>query len=69
MCAARASTTTEPGADRTRAERASICSIIVPADGTCAATSSEGRLRYVPDLWAALGQATACLCIHVGCEI
>jgi len=35
-------------------------SAVVPADGTCAATWRERRLRYVPDLWAALGQATAC---------
>jgi len=38
----------------------------VPADGTCAATGRERRLRYVPDLRAALGQATACLCNHMG---
>jgi hypothetical protein len=33
----------------------------VPADGTSAATEGNGDLRYVADLWAALGQATACL--------
>ena len=32
----------------------------MPADGTYAATWRERRLRYVPDLWVALGQATAC---------
>ena len=59
MCAARAACS-DPGADRTQVERNSIWSVIVPADGTCAATWREGRLRRVPDLWAALGQATAC---------
>lgn len=50
----------------TCAERNSTWSVIVPADGTCAATWRERRLRYVPDLRAALGQATACLCNHMG---
>src|SRR5271169_7048852 len=59
--AARAAT--EAGAHSTRAERNSNLRFIVPADGTCAATWRERRLRYVPDLRAALGQATACLCI------
>ena len=54
------------GAISTCAERNSTWSVIVPADGTCAATWRERRLRYVPDLRAALGQATACLCNHMG---
>src|SRR6266446_6755555 len=41
----------------TRAKR----SVIVPADGTSAATCMKRRLRYVADFWAALGQTTACL--------
>jgi hypothetical protein len=42
-------------------ERNSICSVIVPADGTRAATAGKRRLRYVCVFWAALGQAAACL--------
>jgi hypothetical protein len=44
----------------------------VPADGTCAATWRERRLRSVPDLRAALGQTTACLCTFTwgaGCKV
>src|SRR5258706_14631837 len=41
-------------------ERNSICSVIVPADGTRAATAGKRRLRYVCVFWAALGQAGAC---------
>ena len=59
------------GAISTCTERNSTWSVqlyleFVPADGTCAATWRERRLRYVPDLRAALGQATACLCNHMG---
>jgi len=42
-------------------ERSSILSVIVPADGTRAATAGKRRLRYVCVFWAALGQAAACL--------
>ena len=42
-------------------ERNSIWSVIVPADGTRAATAGKRRLRYVCVFWAALGQAAACL--------
>jgi hypothetical protein len=45
----------------TRAKRSVILSVIVPADGTSAATCMKRRLRYVADFWAALGQTTACL--------
>src|SRR5260370_38019874 len=41
-------------------ERNSLCSVIVPADGTRAATAGKRRLRYVCVFWAALGQAGAC---------
>jgi len=44
----------------TRAKRSVILSVIVPADGTSAATCMKRRLRYVADFWAALGQTTAC---------
>jgi hypothetical protein len=42
-------------------KRSVILSVIVPADGTSAATCMKRRLRYVADFWAALGQTTACL--------
>jgi hypothetical protein len=42
-------------------ERSSISSVIVPADGTRAATAGKRRLRYVCVFRAALGQAAACL--------
>ena len=42
-------------------ERNSIWSVIVPADGTRAATAGKRRLRYVCVFWTALGQAAACL--------
>ena len=42
---------------------ATLVGAVVPADGTYAATWRERRLRFGPDLWAALGQATACLCV------
>ena len=45
----------------TRAKRSVILSVIVPADGTSAATCMKRRLRYVADFWAALGQIAACL--------
>jgi hypothetical protein len=45
----------------TRAKRSVILSVIVPADGTSAATCMKRRLRYVADFWAALGQTAACL--------
>jgi hypothetical protein len=35
--------------------------VIVPADGTRAATAGKRRLRYVCVFWAALGQAAAYL--------
>src|SRR2546425_439467 len=40
-------------------ERNSFWSVIVPADGTRAATAGKRRLRYVCVFWAALGQAEA----------
>ncbi len=60
--AARVRTRTGCGVPRASAsERNSICSVIVPADGTRAATAGKRRLRYVCVFWAALGQAAACL--------
>ena len=59
--AQRADTHRMRGAYGTRADRSSICSVIVPADGTRAATAGKRRLRYVCVFWAALGQAAACL--------
>jgi len=41
-------------------ERSSISSVVVPPDGTRAATAGKRRLRYVCVFWAALGQARAC---------
>jgi hypothetical protein len=40
-------------------ERNSIWSVIVPADGTSAATGRKRRIRYVCVFWAALGRAGA----------
>jgi hypothetical protein len=51
------------GAYGIASERSSILSVIVPADGTRAATAGKRRLRYVCVFWAALGQAAACLCL------
>jgi hypothetical protein len=42
-------------------ERNSIWSIIVPADGTRAATVENGDFGTSSDFWAALRQAVACL--------
>ena len=50
----------------TDAERKVNLRYIVPADGISAANSRKRRLRYVSVLWAALGQATACLCRQWG---
>jgi hypothetical protein len=53
----------------TRAKRSVILSVIVPADGTSAATCMKRRLRYVADFWAALGQTTALpVANDVGCR-
>jgi hypothetical protein len=41
-------------------ERNSIWSVIVPADGTRAATVENGEFGTSSDFWAALGQAAAC---------
>jgi len=57
--AQRAGTHRMRGAYGTRTH--SIWSVIVPADGTRAATAGKRRLRYVCVFWAALGQAAACL--------
>jgi hypothetical protein len=56
----RAGTHQMRGAYGTASERNSIWSVIVPADGTKAATAGKRRLRYVCVFWAALGQAAAC---------
>jgi hypothetical protein len=56
------------GAYGSASERSSILSVIVPADGTRAATAGKRRLRYVCVFWAALGQSR-CLPVsgHMGC--
>jgi hypothetical protein len=70
VCAARASATTEPGADGTRAERNSIWSIIVPADGTCAATGDITETSVRPRFMGSPQTSYSLpLCTQMGGEI